>query len=389
MNRMEEIQKRMKEISELLNADQEINIDKLEKEIEALKEERKELEQKETRRKLADEINKGEVETRKIEKGYVEKMDFEKMSVEEVRRSKEYRSAYLKNLQGVKLNEIEKRALTTINSSSAVPTLTEDKIIDKLRQTSVLFPRISVSYIGSNVKLVVANAKNSAKWKAEGSDGTPENDTVTAINLTGHELIKLAEISAKLNSMSIYAFETYIVDEIGRQMSIAFENAILNGQGSDEDEPEGILNDGNFTSVNEVGLDGDDTVDHDVLMDMLAKLPTLYHQNAVFVMSRKMLFGEVRKIQTADGNPIYVYNPQDRASNSILGYPIVINDYIDDDTILLGDLSYYRMNIPQALEITTSEHAGFKSGKKVYRGLAVADGKVALKEAFVRLKRAT
>ena len=61
--------------------------------------------------------------------------------------------------------------------------------------------------------------------------------------------------------------------------------------------------------------------------------------------------------------------------------------YIADDVILFGDLSYYRMNIPKSPEISTSEHAGFVSGKTVYRGLAVADGKVSLTEAFVKLTK--
>lgn len=387
MNRLQEIQKRMKEIETLLNSDEQVDIDALETEINELRSEQKEIEQREKRNKMAKDLETGKIEGRNIDKGEDGRMEFEKISFEEVRASEEYRSAYLKNLQGKRLTEVEERALTTANSSSAVPTITENRIIDKLRQVSVLFSKISVSYIPGDIKMVVANAKTAANWKAEGTDGTPANDTVTEVSLKGYELIKLVEISAVAKAMTISAFENYIIDELGRQMGIAIENAILNGAGSGSNEPTGILAVANFSASNQVEIAAGTTVDYDDLTEMLSKLPTLYHPGAVFVMSRAMFWKEVKSIKTADGNPIFTYNPQDGVKFAILGYPVEIDDYIADDVILFGDLSYYRMNIPKSPEISTSEHAGFLSGKTVYRGLAVADGKVSLSEAFVKLTK--
>lgn len=74
---------------------------------------------------------------------------------------------------------------------------------------------------------------------------------------------------------------------------------------------------------------------------------------------------------------------------SILGYPVVMDDYMPDGEVLLGDLDYYFMNFALAPTIETSKEAGFRSGKLVYRGLAVADGKPALPEAFVRVEEAS
>lgn len=316
-------------------------------------------------------------------------MEFEKMEKEELLASAEYRSAYLKNLQGKQLNETEKRALTTASNSAgaAVPTTTMNMIVDKLRQTSALFPRVTVSYVPGNLSIVVANAKNAAAWKVEGADGTPADDTVTNVNLTGYELIKLVEISAAASAMTIDAFETYIASEIGRQMAIAVENAILNGDGSGE--PTGIL--GGITWVdntNAVSWANNASVSYDTFVDGLALLPTMYHNNAVFVMNRKMLFKGVRKIKGSDNQPIFAYNAQDQAAMSILGYPVILDDYVADDTILLGDFSYYYMNFAKAPVIDRSAEAGFKSGKVTYRGLAVADGRPALAEAFVKLYKA-
>jgi len=382
--RMKEIEERKLEIRKMLEEDSDdLNLEEVEEELRALDEEKQKIEK---RAKIAEGIQAGDIAANKIPKpqGETEERKFEGMERDEILSTPEYRSAYLKHLQGKMLTEAEERALTTASDSAgaAVPTETLNMIIDKLRQTSALFPRVNVSYVPGNMSLVVANAKNAAQWKAEGSDGTPEDDTVVEVNLTGYELIKLVEISAAAQAMTISAFEAYIASEIGRQMAIAVENAILNGSGSGQ--PTGILTGVTWDSTN--SLSESSALSYDHLVDGLALLPTMYHNNAVFVMNRSMLFGGVRKIKTADGQPIFTYNPQDPARNAVLGYPVIVDDYMPDNTILLGDFSYYYWNFAQAPSIETSREAAFKSGKLTYRGLAVADGKPALDEAFVKIE---
>lgn len=385
--RMKEIKERKKEIRSMLENDNgDLNLDEIEEELKKLEAEEEELEK---RMSIAKGIQNGDISANPIPKPEVRNMNFEGMEREKILSTPEYRSAYLKNLQGKRLTEVEERALTTATDSAgaAVPTQTLNKIIDKLRQTSALFPYINVSYVPGRLSLVVANAKNAATWKTEGSDGTPADDTVVEVNLGGFELIKLVEISAAAQAMTIDAFEDYISAEIGRQMAMAVENAVLNGSGSGE--PTGVLTGITWNENNTSNWAAGGEVNYDALVDGLALLPTMYHNNAVFVMNRKMLFGGVRKIKTADGQPVFTYNPQDPVRNSILGYPVIIDDFMPDDTILLGDFSYYYWNFAQAPSIETSREAGFRSGKVVYRGLAVADGKPALAEAFVKIEEAS
>jgi HK97 family phage major capsid protein len=383
MNRLHEIEARKLEIRELLSSDAEIDMESIDTELRALETEKSEIEK---RQALAQQINVGQIEATPIIKPQVEERGVEKMEREQFLASAEYRSAFFKNLQGKPMSEVEQRALTTASGSAggAVPTQTLNQIIDKLRQTSALYNYITVSFVPGNLSFVVANAKYAAQWKAEGSNGTAQDDTVVTVTLGGYEIIKLVEISAAASAMTIDAFESYISAEIGRQLSIAFENAIVNGEGSGE--PTGIL-EGITWNANNTS-DYTTSLGYDDLVDALALLPTMYHQSAVFVMNRKSLFGGLRKIKASDGQPIFTYNPQDRAAMAILGYPVVLNDYVPDDTILLGDFSYYRLNFSQAPTIEASREAGFASGKTVFRGLAVADGKPALAEAFVKIVKA-
>lgn len=384
-NRLQEIETRRAEIRTLLEGEGEVDLSALETELRALDTERTQIE---ARNVMASRINSGAVVGTPVPIPG-EQRSFEGMERDAILAAPEYRSAYFKNLLGRPLNEQEQRALTTAANSAgaAVPTNTLNMIIDKLRQTSALFPRIRVSYIPGNLSIVVASAKNAAAWKAEGADGVAADDTVIKVNLAGYELIKLVEISAAASSMTIDAFETYIADEIGRQMAIAIEFAILNGDGVGE--PTGIL--GGIAWVdntNAITWALAAQIDYDQIVDALALLPTMYHNTAVFVMNRKTLFGGIRKIKDTQKQPIFAYNPQDPAAMTLLGYPIVMDDQMPDDTVVLGDFNYYFLNFSQAPAIEKSMEAGFKAGKTVYRGLAVADGKPALDEAFVKIYRA-
>lgn len=387
MNRLQEIEERLSAIKGEIDAEG-ADLDALEKEIKSLKEERKAILDKADKRKalLDDVANMPARVIKDFKPGMEErKTEFTKDNVLE---AVEYRSAFLKTLQGKDLSEVEQRALTTaINSAgAAVPKITLNKIIEKLQQTSVLFSEITVSYVPGNLSLVVANAKNAASWKAEGVDGTPVEDTVVNVNLTGYELIKLVEISAAAQAMTIDAFEAYIAAELGKQMAIAIENAIISGDG--DGEPTGILEGVTFTAgQNLVEWAASGKVDYDTLVDGISSLPTMYHQNACFCMNRKML-GEVRKIKDDLKQPIFVYNPQDAAKNAILGYRVIVNDYMPNDTILFCDHSYYYMNFAQSPTIESDRSVGFRSGKITYRGLAVADGKPSLGEAFVKIAKA-
>jgi len=384
--RLKEIEARKLEIRKLLEQeDANVDLDALESELRELDKEKQDIER---RQQIAAGIQAGTIGANPMPKPAGEQRNFEGMERDAILATPEYRSAYLKRLQGKPLTDVEERALTTAANSAgaAVPTTTLNMIIDKLRQTSALFPRINVSYVPGNLSLVVANAKNAASWKAEGADGTPADDTVINVNLAGYELIKLVEISAAAQAMTIDAFEAYIASEIGRQMAIAVENAILNGTGSGQ--PTGILTGITWDTTNSTTWTNGGNIGYDNIVDGLALLPTMYHNNAVFVMNRKMLFSGIRKIKATDGQPIFTYNPQDRAAMTLLGYPVILDDYMPDDTILLGDFSYYYMNFSQAPQIESSREAGFKSGKITYRGLAVADGKPALAEAFVKISEA-
>lgn len=378
--RLQEIELRLKAIEGEIEKD-DADLDTLGTEVRGLKTEKEKIEK---RQQIAAGIASGTVENRTLPKPSVGTAEFDR---ETVISAPEYRSAYLKRLQGKALTEIEQRALTTgIGSAgAAVPTTTLDMVLVKLRQFSILYPLVKVSFIPGNLNLVVQNALNSAAWKAEGAAATPADDTVNTVNLTGFELIKLVQISAAADAMTIDAFEEYIASELARQMSIAIESAIVNGTGAGQ--ATGILTGVAWDATNSDTYNHESGVGYDDLVGGRALLGPLYRKNGIWVFNSQ---GEAAVMLIKDnyGRPIFTSDPAGGFPGKILGNPYIVDDYVPVDTFLFGCFDYYYWNFSKAPTIDVSREAAFTSGMLTYRSLTVADGKPALSEAFAKLTRA-
>jgi HK97 family phage major capsid protein len=331
---------------------------------------------------------------------HTEARDMATMEYAEVLAAPEYRIAYLKRLQNKTLNEVEKRALTIAaekrdittapgSAGAAVPTTTYDKIIMKLRQSSVLFPWISTTYIPGNVILPVANALTAAVWSAEAVVGVNGDDTVLPVSLGGYTLAKYAKLSIAVETMTIEAFEAYIVNQIGLQLAIAIENVILNGLGASPaapnlPQPTGILSGIGFTfdATNSLTYSLANGLGYDDFVDCQALLRSMYRLGAQWVMNIQTE-AQLMKIKSSTGIPLFTQDPQNGFQKKVLNYPYLVDDYIPNNTILFCRPDYYYMNFSQSPEIEADRSAAFTSASIMYRGLLIADGKPALSEAFV------
>ena len=299
----------------------------------------------------------------------------------------EYRTGYFKMLAGRSdLNDVEKRALTTAANSggAAVPTTTYDLIIKRMTQTSALFGLIRKTYLPGNVVLPVANAQTAAQWSSE-APGTDQDDTLSQVALGAYALSKFAKVKGQLILMAIDALETYIVEAISDQIAIAVENAILNGTGSSQ--PTGILTGVTFDATNSATWAKGSTVGYDDLVGAKALLG-LYRSNAVWVMNAAME-AQIYKVKTTTNQPLFTQNPITGLIANPLGFPMVVDYYMPDNTILLMNPDYYYMNINQNPQILTDNSAGFTSTATYFRGTMYLDAKPALNAAFVKLTQAT
>lgn len=321
------------------------------------------------------------LESRKLENlKIIKKVEERKMEEKNILETAEYRSAFLKRLQGKPLNEEEQRAMTTAQESvgSTIPTTTLNRIEEKLRQTSALFNQVEVLNIPGYLSIPQEKITNDASWVAENTASDDSDDTTDAINFGAYKLIRTISITAEVEAMSIDAFETYIVKKLSDKMAIAIENAILNGNG--KGQPKGILQE----TLEKVEYAKGSTPSYATLCSLMAKLKSGYKPNSKFVMSSKMLWENIATI-TVGNQLVFLPDPTGEFAGRIFGRPVIEDDYISDKKILLGNFEKYTINFNKAIEVTSDESVEFRKGNKVYRALGLLDGKTVNTEAFVLL----
>jgi HK97 family phage major capsid protein len=200
------------------------------------------------------------------------------------------------------------------------------------------------------------------------------------------ELIKVISMSAAVRHTAIDAFEKYLVEELATCVleQIAYE--LVNGQGSEEGEGLGVLAGVTWTTDNSVSYeDGPAYTDFAKMMGLLKRG---YGRNAKWAMNTSTLYNQVYTLTDQNDRPIFVPDPRNDEVGRILGREVIIDDYLDDGVVLLGDWKYMGWNLANGIMIEVSRESSFKSGLIDYRALAIADTQVLVAEAFAKLSEA-
>lgn len=295
--------------------------------------------------------------------------------------SKEYRSAFLKKLQGKPLTAEERTAVT---ATAAIPTETMNQIVHKLEENP-LIAAVDLTHIPGYVSYPAEDTINDAAWVAMGTAATDSADTLAAVNLGAYKLIKTVEIGADVSAMSIDAFEEWLVARLANKIEKAVDAGILNGGGSTSGECLGIKTskttaDYKYTKAAMTWKD---------ICAIIGKLPGQYHNGASFVLPPALFFGEVLGMTDSTGNRVVVNDPQEPRKYNVLGFPCIVDGNAATDEVYFGDLKAYKFNFAKDPEVKSSEDAEFRKGSNVWRAMALADGKLADQNAIIRAIRST
>lgn len=315
---------------------------------------------------------------------------------EQVLSSDEYRTAFYKTLQGKKLNSAEARAMkfargkfekragefnTSTNSAALIPTATLNEIISTERTQGGVISECRAFSVPSNVAIPVATPKEKAAWHSiEGQAVESEKIETTNVTFNGYEIIKIMSLSLKTQAMTVSAFESYLVDELKNCVMETIEDALINGTGSGQGT--GIMT--VFDSDNTMTLAN--PLSYSSVTASISKLGRGYAKGAKFAMNNKSLWTTFYTMKDNNARPLFVQDLQNQGIGKILGYDVVIDDNIPDNTIIFGNFKYMSYNLPQGIVIESSRESSFKSGLIDYRAIAIADCKPLLKEAFIKIE---
>lgn len=393
----EQLEQRANEINHMIETDENVDIQSLNVELTGIAQAKRNNDEK---------IEKPETRSRFTLIGSRDDAP-KSFNADNVFESEEYRSAFFKTMLDQKLTpveqeafnvgmkEAEKRAdafITSSNASAVLPTQTLNEVVKKARTIGGLLAECRAFNVPTKIAIPVGTPATKASWHTEASAVDSENVTVASVTFDGYEIMKVFSISAKARRMSINAFEAYLVDELTACVMETIADALINGTGSGQgtglDTITWVKTAG--ATQNAVEIASNATAGYADVVKLVSLLKRGYSQGAKIAMNNATLYNVFYGMLDTAKRPIFIADPKDESIGKILGFPVVIDDNIDDDVVFFGNFAkYLGYNMPEGITIEASRESSFKKGVIDYRALAIADCKPIVAEAFVKMYKAT
>lgn len=375
IKRMAEIRSRKVELRGVLETDAKADLDAIEKELRELDEEYTNLEK---RKAVIEGIGAGTVPVNEVPN------PINNRSADNFDQDKEYRSAWLKHVRGLDLTENEQRALTTVTSSAGavIPTVTQNKIIEKVNQYCPLLDKIDLLRVPGGVKVPAEGTTADAAVHTEGATITADGDTLSSVTLSAYEVTKLVTISKSVEKMAIDAFESWLVNKIARKIAEKIGKLIIFGTGTNEAQG---INAITWGATNSVTVGKTASLSAANVQGAVALLNGGYDNGAEWLMSKSTFFTDFHPLMNNSKDNIVT---EDNGVYRVMGYPVNFDDRMTAHEAILGNLYRgYLGNMPEDVTITSQ----FVTRENAYDflGCAMFDGKVQATEAFVKIVKAT
>lgn len=390
MTRLETIETRLAEIEKELNSEKieemtEADLDKMEAEVRSLKDERTSiLKAAEKRASLEKEIAEGRTKGVDVTPNSFDggKTKMEERTINAV--SMEYRNAWLKNIRGLELNDIEKRAMTTVESSmgAVIPTMTLDKIVEKVHQFAPLLDKIDLLNVKGNVTVPAEGTTTEAKIHAQGAAITSDDDKTINVTLGAYEITKLVTISKSVTTMSIDAFERWLVNKLGRAIANKITSLIISGTGSSQ--PQGV-NGITWDETNSVTVAKDSALTEANVIAVVGMLNGGFDAGAEWLMSKKTFMADFYPLMNKSKNITVTW---ENGKYYVQGYEVTMDERVPLHEAFLGNFYLgYIGNMQEEVNVTSQFVT--RENSFDFLGCAMFDGKVQAVEAFVKIAKAT
>lgn len=217
-----------------------------------------------------------------------------------------------------------------------VPEEYDSRLIQTLQDTNIMRTLANTLTTSGDHKINIAATNPAAAWIEEGGQLTFGEATFKQVLLDAHKLHVAIKVTEELLYDSAFNLENYILEQFGKALANAEEDAFLNGDGTGK--PTGIFHETNGgTHLTEVtAFKADD------LINLIHALKRPYRKNAAFIMNDKLI-ATVRKLK--DGNGAYMWQPSYQVGepDTLLGYPVYTSAFAPENKIAFGDFSYYNI----------------------------------------------
>ena len=273
------------------------------------------------------------------------------------------------------------------NGGYLVPEEYDHRLIDILDEENVmrkLGTRITTS---GEHKINIAATKPAAAWIEEGGALTFGDATFDQIILDAHKLHVAIKVTEELLYDNAFNLENYIMQQFGKALANAEEDAFINGTGTGQ--PLGILA---ATGGADVGVTAKSAtaITAYELIDLIYSLKRPYRKSAAFLLNDQTL-AAIRKLKDNYGQYLWQPSLQAGEPDRILGYAAYTSPYFPavaagKPAVAFGDFSYYNIGDRGTRSFAELKELFAGNGMVGFVAKERVDGKLVLPEAVKLLK---
>lgn len=285
--------------------------------------------------------------------------------------SEEYRSAFLKNLRGEDMSEVETRAFTflTSNTTAPLPTVMQNRIIDLIGEAHPIVADVYTLHSSTAISIPVA--KSIAADAGASEDGGAANELEIKfdnIDLSGDDYTAYIEMSYKMSFMAIPAFEDYLVTQIAARLGSKLAAGIVANIKAQMAEANKLATGVDYTNI-------------------CAGFGELKRVGTVVVYgTRKGVYNKLVGMVDSNKRPIFQNAITAGAAGVLLGATIKFEDAVGDTELLIGDPSKYLQNVVAPVIIEPDRDK--KNHKMGYSGYTCQEGTLTDDKAFALVSEA-
>lgn len=223
-------------------------------------------------------------------------------------------------------------------------------ITENIEENCMMRKLCSIQEISSSSFDVLIGSSMEPSWLGE-NGVVNDTDTSSFVKKTipTFDLVAQPKVSQKLLDDVAINLEEWLAIRLADDFIGAEENAFINGTGSVNNKPKGILsyvNEANGITPS-VGT-GTGLFSANDILDLYYSLDDKYLNNATFLMSRTVI-KEIRKLKDSVSGQ-YLWNSAllDGQRDTLVGCPVYTSAYMptlatESNSIILGDFKYYQI----------------------------------------------
>ena len=272
------------------------------------------------------------------------------------------------------------------NGGYLVPEEYDHRLIDVLNEENIMRKLGTKITTSGQHKINIAATKPAAAWIEEGGALTFGDATFDQIMLDAYKLHVAIKVTEELLYDNAFGLENYIIDQFGKALANAEEDAFLNGDGTGK--PLGIFNANGGAQATVVTAKN--TVEADDIINLIYALKRPYRKNAKFILNDQTI-ASIRKLK--DENGAYMWQPALTAGepDRLLGYEVYTSPFAPVAAagmpfVAFGDFKYYNIGDRGTRSFQELKELFAGNGMVGYVAKERVDGKLILPEAVQLLK---